>query len=574
MTRRVIPLALLALAFVPAAPAAECDAASMALWAGNSAWLKQGSDVLSGDVVVNDASPGPTLTPGKELTAGLGAMTPAGFAVKADSLRVLATATLAGAVYCNDLADWSGSVTCLPLPLPVCDDPPTFVTEAPRPDAPDVLVPILGSDTLGPGDYGQIEIRWKGELTFLGGVYNVAEIDAGIATRMVFLAPTEIRVAGKLMVDGNSTVGPAQGSGITAADVVFYVAGVNGASGDLWALPPAAKLGIGSRMAANLYAPNGTAWLRLRSSSEGSFLGRDVILGRSAEVSLNSAFNPRPAADPQAVFTSGTDPLPITLTGSDPDGQALTFTIVDGPTAGILSTLTQNPPSSASVTYTANQIGDLADGFTFRVTDPYGGYDEAVVWINVVDLPEDPPPPTGILAKDDSVEAVPGAPQEIVLIAAAPQGQDPGAIGDLTFAIVSEPATGNTVTTPVPSPTTPVRSATVTYTAAGGFSGSDSFVFEACEQADPGNCDLGTITIDVQSFTPPAPPVAVPQNVTTTQETEIEINLAVPGGAEDSTGGSGREGCGNGELDPGEECDDGNLLDGDGCDDQCNSEGQ
>ncbi len=574
MIRRAIPMALLALAFAPAAPATECDFANVVLYASNSSWLRLNSDVLSGDVVVNDASPGPTLFPGKELAIGFYATTPAGFAVKADSIKVKATATLGGDVFCNELVGGSGSVTCQPLPLPVCDNPPTFQAEAPRPDAPDVLVPIFGSDTIGPGDYGEIRVKWRGSLTFLGGVYNVEEIDAGVRTKMKFLAPTEIRVAGKLMVDLNSTVGPADGSGLTAADIVFYVAGINGNSGNLWTLPRAARLGIGAEVQANVYAPNGTVWLRQNSEAEGSFLGRDVILGRKAEVTLNSAFNPQPTADPQEVFTSGTDPLPITLTGSDPLSETLTFSIVSGPTAGGLSEVTQSPPSSADVTYTANQPGDLEDSFTFRVTDPYGGYDEATVYINFVEVPEDPPPLTQILAKDDSVEAVPGIATEIVLIAAAPQGEDPGAIGDLTFTIFSGPAAGNIVSMPVPSTEVPVRSATVTYTAAAGFSGSDSFVFEACEAEVPTNCDLGTITLDVQSATPPAPPVAVPQNVTTTQETEIEINLAVPIGADESTSGSGREGCGNGVLDQGEQCDDGNLLNGDGCDDQCMDEGQ
>jgi cysteine-rich repeat protein len=568
-------LALLALAIAHPAFGTDCEFGRTAIFATNSAWLRLNSDVLSGDVVVNDASSGPTLFPGHELGVGLYATTPAGFAVKADSLRVKATASLGGDVFCNDLTDGSGNVTCQPLPLPVCDNPPVFQAADPRPGAPDVLVPFNGSDTLAPGDYGEIKIRWRGSLTFLGGIYNVAQIHAGIATQMEFLAPTEIRVAGKLMVDYNSTVGPAAGSGLTAADIVFYVAGINGNSGNLWALPRATRLGIGSDVQANVYAPNGTVWIRQKSEAAGSFLGRDVILGRKAEVTLDSAFNPQPTADPQDLTTSDTDPLDITLTGSDPEGQTLTFSIVSGPSAGTLSAVTQSPPSSALVTYTANQAGNLPDSFTFRVTDPYGGSDEATVSLNDFEEPQDPPPLAQILAKDGTSEAIQGVPTEILLVAAAPQGQDPGAIGDLTFSISSGPAAGNTVSTPVPSNEVPVRSATVTYTAAAAFAGTDSFVFEACEEAVPTNCDLGTMTVNVDSATPAAPPVAVPQNVTTAQATPIEINLAIPAGQEDPSNETGRDDpCGNGVLDPGEECDDGNRLNGDGCDDQCNSEPQ
>ena len=242
--RRAIPVACLALvALIIAHPAAgaDCEFGRTAIFTTNSAWLRLNSDVLSGDVIVNDASEGPTLFPGHELGVGLYATTPAGFAVKADSIRVRATAALGGDVFCNDLTDGSGDVTCQPLPLPVCDNLPAFQAAAPRPGAPDVLVPFKGSDTLAPGDYGEIQIRWRGSLTFLGGIYNVAEIDAGVATEMRFLAPTEIRVAGKLMIDLGSTVGPAAGSGVTAADIVFYVAGINGTSGNLWALPRAAR---------------------------------------------------------------------------------------------------------------------------------------------------------------------------------------------------------------------------------------------------------------------------------------------------------------------------------------------
>ncbi len=576
--RRAIPVALLALvalAIAHPAAGADCEFGRTAIFATNSAWLRLNSDVLSGVVVANDASQGPTLFPGHELGVGLYATTPAGFAVKADSIRVRATASLGGDVFCNDLTDGSGNVTCQPLPLPVCDNPPAFQAADPRPGAPDVLVPFNGSDTLAPGDYGEIQIRWRGSLTFLGGIYNVAEIDAGVATEMRFLAPTEIRVAGKLMIDLGSTVGPAAGSGVTAADIVFYVAGINGTSGNLWALPRAARLGIGSKVRANVYAPNGTVWIRQRSEARGAFLGRDVLLGRKAEVTLDSAFNPRPTADPQALTTSGTEPLEITLTGSDPEGQTLTFSIVGGPSAGSLSAVTQSPPSSATVTYTASQAGNLADSFTFRVTDPYGGSDEAWVSINDFEVPEDPPPLTQILAKDDSSEAIRGVPTEILLVAAAPQGQDPGAIGDLAFSISSGPAAGNTVSTPVPANEVPVRSATVTYTAAAAFSGTDSFVFKACEASVPTNCDLGTMTVNVDSATPPAPPVAVPQNVTTSQGAPLEINLAIPAGQSGPSNETGRDDpCGNGELDPGEECDDGNRLNGDGCDDQCNSEPQ
>ena len=45
----------------------------------------------------------------------------------------------------------------------------------------------------------------------------------------------------------------------------------------------------------------------------------------------------RPTANPQSVTTPQDTPKPVTLTGSDPDGDALTFTVLTQPTHGALS---------------------------------------------------------------------------------------------------------------------------------------------------------------------------------------------------------------------------------------------
>ncbi len=85
-----------------------------------------------------------------------------------------------------------------------------------------------------------------------------------------------------------------------------------------------------------------------------------------ATVSITvTAVNDAPVADDQSVTTAQDTAVGITLTGSDVDLDALTFSVVplSGPTNG---TLTGAAPS---LTYTPNANFNGSDSFTFTVTD-------------------------------------------------------------------------------------------------------------------------------------------------------------------------------------------------------------
>src|SRR5687768_16452421 len=88
----------------------------------------------TGDVVVNDTSPGPTLG-GFELKLDRSADVVGN--VKADSVRLDQQATVSGNAAFNELSN-GGSVgsQSSPLPLPVFPLLPVFQTSSPRPDAP------------------------------------------------------------------------------------------------------------------------------------------------------------------------------------------------------------------------------------------------------------------------------------------------------------------------------------------------------------------------------------------------------------------------------------------------------
>jgi hypothetical protein len=91
--------------------------------------------------------------------------------------------------------------------------------------------------------------------------------------------------------------------------------------------------------------------------------------------------NRAPVANSQSISVPQNTARPITLTGSDPDGDALTFSIVTSPTHGTLSGV---PPN---VTYSPASDYVGADNFTFKVNDGKADSAAATVSISVTAPP-------------------------------------------------------------------------------------------------------------------------------------------------------------------------------------------
>jgi hypothetical protein len=89
-------------------------------------------------------------------------------------------------------------------------------------------------------------------------------------------------------------------------------------------------------------------------------------------------YNEAPVANSASVTTYSNKPLPITLTGSDPNGDALIFYIIQSPSHGSLS------GSGANFTYSpfTNYYG--TDSFTFMVSDIFLNSAVVTVSINVL----------------------------------------------------------------------------------------------------------------------------------------------------------------------------------------------
>ncbi len=561
-------------AWAPAAWGDE-ELSEVVIFATNSIELGKNTEVLSGDVVVNDFSDGPTLTAGVELAIDKDSQL--GGNVKADSIQLGAGVLVAGAIECNeegggdsdsgsdDSDSDSGSSLCTGLLLPVFTEEqlPEARTVVLAPGAADIDVDKDDEVTLDAGDYADIRTDKNGTLVFTGGIYNIGSLIAGKEATLVFQAPAELRILGVFRTDKNAFIGPADDS-TPASGILIFVGGTNSVPADP-SSTPAAAIGKDAIVEASFFVPNGTLSFGKNVSAAGAFLARDVQADKDGHFTLASFFNPQPVADDQTVFTNGTTPLDVTLTGSDPCDEILTFSIVAGPSQGTLSGLIQDPPASASVTYTASQTGDLADSFTFRVIDPNGGFDEAVVAINPVDDPDEPPAPTDtVIGKDDSLEVVTDTTIDLTLVGFADVA-DPASVGDFTFRIVSGPTSGTLDPDP-PAPSEPtasdlappvpadlfdsVRTATTTYTPDPGFEGADSFDFEVCgdltgddDTDDAGECDTATIAIEVGAFTPPdptEPPEIQDQAVTTVEDEPVVIDLSQQPGDGSGEPGDGR----------------------------------
>ena len=350
---------------------------NVVLFATNSMWLKHHDGVVSGDVVVNDSSPGPTFDPGFELHVEHHVSAPAGNAVKADSVDLDHDAVV-GSLYYNDLDNDRGTILgseVTPLALPVFAQLPEFFAQTPAPGSPDVAVPHHGSATLPAGDYGAITLDHDSTLVFTGGVYNVQSIAADHHVQLLFEGPSSLRVAGRFAVDHHDFVGPEEGSGTAVHDLAIYVAGTNGGAGGLNSTPFAASVAHDTEFDASLYVPNGTLSFDHQVEATGAFLARDLVADNHTDFTLDSYFFNRPpvAADDAATVDEGgtvsvldSGETSLLANDTDPDGDDLTVSAapVSGPSHG---SVTLNPDGTFSYTHDGSET--TSDSFVYQVCD-------------------------------------------------------------------------------------------------------------------------------------------------------------------------------------------------------------
>jgi hypothetical protein len=215
----------------------------------------------------------------------------------------------------------------------------------------------------------------------------------------------------------------------------------------------------------------------------------------TATVSITvTPVNDRPVATPQSVSTPEDTATAITLTGTDADGNPLTFAVGTAPTHGTLSGAAPN------LTYTPDPDYSGLDSFNFVVNDGSLTSTAALVSITVTPLND---PPT---ANAQSVSTPRDTAKAITLTGNDIDGDS------LTFAVVTGPSHG------VLSGTAP----NLTYTPDPGYSGPDSFSF----RANDGTLDSTDATVSITVTPLNDAPVATPQSVTTAEDTAKAITLA------------------------------------------------
>ena len=95
--------------------------------------------------------------------------------------------------------------------------------------------------------------------------------------------------------------------------------------------------------------------------------------------SLVNSTNSKPVATAQTVEANEKIAKTITLSGTDADGDTLTYSIVDSPSNGTVTL------DGSSATYTSTSYTATSDSFTFKVNDGTVDSDAATVTINITD---------------------------------------------------------------------------------------------------------------------------------------------------------------------------------------------
>ena len=210
-----------------------------------------------------------------------------------------------------------------------------------------------------------------------------------------------------------------------------------------------------------------------------------------------SVANKAPVAEPGTVMTQEEKPVPITLIGSDPDGEQLTYNIVTDPSHGSLS------GTAPDMTYTPALNYNGPDSFTFSVNDGKANSDQVMISVTV-------------LAVNDAPTANPHSEttKENKSVSAALTGSDVD--GDpLIFIICKEPEHG-TLTFDSNFNT----NGKLIYTPEPYFTGPDVFTFKL----NDGEADSAPAKVSI-NVVPNLLPVAKSHSVTTVEDTPIEIRL-------------------------------------------------
>ena len=220
-----------------------------------------------------------------------------------------------------------------------------------------------------------------------------------------------------------------------------------------------------------------------------------------------SSVNDAPVAmgDSYAVDEDGTldiaAPAGVLANDSDVDGGSLTASLVSGPAHGSLAL---NADGSFVYTPAANYSG--ADSFTYQVADGLGGTASATVDLTVTTVADTP------VAADDGYDVTENG--SLVVGATGVLANDSDADGDaLTALLVAGPAHGALALN---------ADGSFSYTPDAGYSGADSFIY----QASDGGLVSNTATVSLTVTPVNATPVAIADAYATNEDMPLVVAAA------------------------------------------------
>ena len=100
--------------------------------------------------------------------------------------------------------------------------------------------------------------------------------------------------------------------------------------------------------------------------------------------------NTPPVANDATASTNEDTTVTVTLSGTDMDGDSLTFTVVSGPSHGTVGNVISTGPTTATVNYTPGLNYNGTDSFVFRANDGNGGTDDATATIAIAPVNDAP----------------------------------------------------------------------------------------------------------------------------------------------------------------------------------------
>src|SRR6056300_1728767 len=209
-----------------------------------------------------------------------------------------------------------------------------------------------------------------------------------------------------------------------------------------------------------------------------------------------SAVNDAPVADAKTATTSEEGDVTITLSGSDQDGDSLSYSITQ-PSNGS-AVLGED---GVTVTYTPDANFNGTDSFTYRANDGTANSAPATVTVSVSAVNDAPVA---------DVKDVTTSEEGSVTITLSGSDQD----GDSLSYSITQPSNGSAVLGE--------DGVTVTYTPDANFNGTDSFTYMANDGT--ANSAPATVTVSVSAVNDA--PVADVKDATTSEEGSVTITLS------------------------------------------------